>query len=78
MRVPFYDLRAQYLSLKEELDAAIARVCQRGELQLGEDCFRLEEEFARHIGTRHAVTVGSGTAALQLALLAVGVGPGDE
>jgi dTDP-4-amino-4,6-dideoxygalactose transaminase len=72
------DLGAEYRSLKPEIDAAIQRVLDSGNLVLGEELEAFEEAFARYCGARHAVGVGSGTAALQLALLACDLEPGAE
>jgi dTDP-4-amino-4,6-dideoxygalactose transaminase len=76
--IPFSDLRQQYLSLKDEIDASIQRVLNSGWFILGSEVQAFEEEFAAYVGAEHAVGVGSGTEALHLALLACGVGPGDE
>ena len=78
MKVPFVDLEAQYAATGAEVRAAIHRVMDRSDFILGEEVTLFEEEFARYIGTRHAVGVGSGLAALELALRAYGIGPGDE
>jgi dTDP-4-amino-4,6-dideoxygalactose transaminase len=78
MTVPMNDLRAQYLSIKDEVDEAIRKVLSNGVFEMGEELEAFEEEFARFCGVRHAVGVGSGTAALQVALLACGIGAGDE
>ena len=78
MKVPFVDLNAQYTTLAPEVAAAIQRTLERSDYILGEDVGLFEEEFARYIGARHAVGVGSGLAALELALRAYGIGPGDE
>ena len=78
MRVPMYDLRADYLSMQSAIDAAIRRVLESGTLTMGHEVRAFEEHFARYCGARHAVGVGSGTAAVQLALLACRAGPGDE
>ena len=78
MTVPMNDLRAQYLSIKDEVDEVIRRVLSNGSFEMGEELEAFEEEFARFCGGRHAIGVGSGTAALQVALLACGIGPGDE
>lgn len=77
-RVPFFDLKAQYHAIRDELDIAIARVLERGTFILGEEVTGFEQEFAAYCGVSHAVGVGSGTDALQLALRACGIGPGDE
>jgi dTDP-4-amino-4,6-dideoxygalactose transaminase len=76
--IPYLDLRAQYCALKPEIDAAVLKVLESGEFVLGGEVVRLEEEFADYCGVRFAVGVNSGTSALHLALLAAGVGPGDE
>jgi dTDP-4-amino-4,6-dideoxygalactose transaminase len=76
--VPGADLRAQYRSIKAGIDEAIRRVIESGEFERGPELDAFEEAFARFCGTRYAVAVGSGYAALFLALKAAGVGPGDE
>lgn len=78
MVVPMVDLRAEYCSLKGEIDEAIRRVIESGNFVMGEELERFEDEFARYCGVRYAVGVGSGTAALHLALLASGIGSDDE
>jgi len=76
--IPMLDLKAQYRSIKSEIDAAIAHVFETGQFVLGEEVAAFEREFAAYCGAAHGVAVNSGTSALQLALLAAGVGPGDE
>lgn len=76
--IPFVDLRAQYQSIKDEVDAAIARVLDSCQFALGEEVAAFEQEFAGYCGTRYGVALNSGTSALHLALLAAGVGPGDQ
>src|SRR5438105_714161 len=78
MEVPYFDLKAQYASLREELLAALDRVCRTASFVLGEEVARFEEEFAAYCGVRHCVGLNSGTSALHLALLAADVRPGDE
>ena len=78
MKVPFVDLHAQYATIAAEVQTAIQGVLERSDFILGEEVTLLEQEFARYIDTRHAVGVGSGLAALELALRAYGIGPGDE
>lgn len=78
MKVPFLDLRAAYLELKPEIDAAIARVLDSGYYILGPEVEAFEEEWARYCEAKHAIGVANGLDALHLALLAMGVGPGDE
>jgi dTDP-4-amino-4,6-dideoxygalactose transaminase len=76
--VPFIDLRGQYRDLKPEIDAAVLRVLESGQFALGPEVAEFEQEFAAYVGTRHAVAVNSGTSALHLALLALGIETGDE
>jgi dTDP-4-amino-4,6-dideoxygalactose transaminase len=76
--IPFVDLKAQYQSIKAEVDAAIASVLESSQFVLGEEVAILEEEFASYSGARYGIAVNSGTSALHLALLAAGIGPGDE
>jgi dTDP-4-amino-4,6-dideoxygalactose transaminase len=76
--VPYADLKAQYLSIKDEIDAAIARVVDTTSFILGSEVDAFEQEFAAYQQARHTIGVNSGTSALHLALLAAGVGPGDE
>lgn len=76
--IPFVDLKAQYLSIKDEIDAAIARVLESSQFVLGDEVAAFEEEFAAYCGARYGIAVNSGTSALHLALLAAGIGPGDE
>lgn len=78
MAVPFYDHALVYARRKADIDGAIARVLSSGRLDWGDEVPAFEDEFARFVGARHAVTVNSGTAALKIALLALGIGPGDE
>lgn len=78
MQVPLVDLKAQYHRIGAEMDAAIHRVVQNTSFIMGKEVRDFEEAFAAYCGARHCVGVSSGTAALHLALLAAGVGPGDE
>jgi dTDP-4-amino-4,6-dideoxygalactose transaminase len=78
IKVPFLDLKAQYQSIKPEIDAAISRVLESSQFVLGEEVAGFEREFAKYCGASECIAVNSGTSALQLALLAAGVGPGDE
>jgi len=77
-RVPIVDLDAQYRPLREEILSAITRVCDSQRFIMGPEVEALEEELARLIGVQHAVAVSSGTDALLLALMALGIKPGDE
>lgn len=78
LRIPFVDLEAQYKTLSREINAAIQGVLDRSDYVLGEEVRQFEEDFAKFIGTAHAVGVGSGLDALELALRAYGIGAGDE
>jgi dTDP-4-amino-4,6-dideoxygalactose transaminase len=76
--IPMVDLKAQYAAIKPEVDAAIQRVLEHTQFIQGPEVRAFEEAFARFVGAEAAVGVASGTAALHLALLACGIGPGDE
>jgi len=76
--IPFLDLRAQYETIKEEVLDAIRATVENCSFILGPDVAAFEEAFAAHVGARHCIGVNSGTSALHLALIAAGVGPGDE
>jgi len=78
MAVPFLDLRAPYVELKQEIDTAIARVLDSGWYILGPEVEAFESEFADHCEAGHAVGVANGLDALHLALRAMDVGAGDE
>ncbi|HTF56888.1 MAG TPA: DegT/DnrJ/EryC1/StrS family aminotransferase, partial [Planctomycetota bacterium] len=77
-RIPLVDLLASHRSLGSELPEAIARVLDSGRYIQGTETRRFEEAFARYCGTKEAIAVDSGTAALHLAFLACGLKPGDE
>ena len=74
MTIPFVDLKAQYNSVKSELDAAIQRVIDTTNFILGPEVEAFEQAFADYIGVKHAIGVSSGTDALRLALEALGIG----
>ncbi|MGR9250796.1 DegT/DnrJ/EryC1/StrS family aminotransferase [Rhizobium leguminosarum] len=76
--IPFLDIKAQYQSIKGEIDAAVLGVLASGQYVLGDEVARFEQEFADYCNVKHAIAVNTGTSALHLALLAAGVGPGDE
>ncbi|MBW2996312.1 DegT/DnrJ/EryC1/StrS family aminotransferase [Candidatus Woesearchaeota archaeon] len=78
MNIPFVDLKAQYLSIKGEIDSAIQNILDNSNFIMGEAVKRFEENLAEFCGCKHAVGVGSGSAALFLALKAYGIGEGDE
>jgi len=76
--VPFMDLKTQYHSIKPEIDAAISRILESSQFTLGAEVTAFEDEFSSFCNAEHGIAVNSGTSALHLALLASGVGPGDE
>ena len=78
MEIPLVDLKAQYGTVKDEVQQALAQALEGMELTLGPNVRAFEAEFALHCGVEHTVGVSSGTDALYLALRACGVGPGDE
>ena len=77
-QIPFLDLKASYLELKEELDAAYRRVMESGWYILGQEVEAFEQEFADYCGVKHCIGVGNGLEALHLILRAMEIGPGDE
>jgi len=78
VRVPLLDLQAQYRPLRDELLAAVTRVCDSQRFILGPEVEALERELESAIGVAHAVTMSSGTDAILATLMALGIGPGDE
>jgi dTDP-4-amino-4,6-dideoxygalactose transaminase len=76
--IPIVDLKAQYASIKDEISVAIQGVLDSCQFTLGSEVVALEKEFASYCNAKDAIGVNSGTSALHLALLAAGVGPGDE
>lgn len=76
--IPFLDLKAQYRSIQSEVEPAVRRVLESAQYILGPEVKAFEEEFAAFCGNQHCVALNSGTSALHLALLAAGIGRGDE
>jgi dTDP-4-amino-4,6-dideoxygalactose transaminase len=76
--IPLVDLKAQYISIKDEIDEAIRRVIDNTAFIGGSEVSSFEREYAEYCGARHAIGVSSGTEALRLALIACGVGEGHE
>ena len=76
--IPLVDLRAQYLDIKADIDAAIGRVFESGQFVLGDEVAGFEREFAAYSGAAEGIAVNTGTSALHLALIAAGVRAGDE
>jgi dTDP-4-amino-4,6-dideoxygalactose transaminase len=78
LKVPLVDLQAQYRPLRDEILSALTRVCDSQRFIMGPEIVALEDELARLLGIEHAVAVSSGTDALLLALMTLGIGSGDE
>ena len=76
--VPYFDLKAEYASLRDEILPALDRVCRNASFILGEEVERFEKQFASLCEVKHCIALNSGTSALHLGLLALGVQPGDE
>src|SRR5215510_1472663 len=78
LKVPLLDLQPQYAAIRADVLAAIERVCDSQHFIMGQEVERFEAEIAATIGVAHAVGVSSGTDALVVALMSLGIGPGDE
>jgi dTDP-4-amino-4,6-dideoxygalactose transaminase len=76
--IPFVDLKAQYLSIKDEIDSAVLNVLESTQFVLGKEVVELEKEFATYCSAEHGIAVNTGTSALHIAMLTAGIGPGDE
>jgi dTDP-4-amino-4,6-dideoxygalactose transaminase len=76
--IPFVDLKAQYLSIKKEVDAAILGILDTCQFTLGSEVAAFEKDFATYSQVKHGIAVNNGTSALHLALLAANIGEGDE
>jgi UDP-2-acetamido-2-deoxy-ribo-hexuluronate aminotransferase len=74
----FIDLKSQYQRLKADIDAGIQRVLDHGQYILGPEVAELEEKLAAYTGSKYCISVANGTDALQIAQMALGIGPGDE
>ena len=77
MKVPLLDLKPQYHTLKKELDEAILKVAESQYFILGPEVEKMEKAFCSYLNCKKAIGVSSGTDALLLALMGIGVGPGD-
>ena len=77
-KVPFVDLQQRYLEEREELLTCVERVLSKGHLVLTPEVAALEEKIAKYVGVRHCISLNSGTDALMMALMAAGIGRGDE
>ncbi|MEO1255876.1 MAG: DegT/DnrJ/EryC1/StrS family aminotransferase, partial [Bacteroidota bacterium] len=78
MNIPFVDLRAQYQSIKEEIDIAIQSVIDQTSFIGGKIISEFEYDFAKYIGVSHAIGTANGTDAIEIALKSLGIGAGDE
>ena len=74
----FIDLKSQYKTYKRDIDRAIHDVLDHGQFIMGPEVEKLEEKLAEFVGVTHCISVGSGTVSLEIALRALGIGPGDE
>jgi UDP-2-acetamido-2-deoxy-ribo-hexuluronate aminotransferase len=78
MSIPFIDLKSQYQALKPQIQARIDVVLEHGQYIMGPEVKELEGKLASYTGSKHCITVASGTEALLMSLMALGIGPGDE
>jgi UDP-2-acetamido-2-deoxy-ribo-hexuluronate aminotransferase len=78
MNIPFIDLKTQYQALKPKIQARINRVLEHGQYIMGPEVKELEDQLAAYTGTKHCITVASGTEALLISLMALGIKRGDE
>lgn len=76
--IPFIDLKSQYSAIKDRLDANIAAVLEHGQYVLGPEVARLESALADYVGAKHCISASSGTDTLMIAMMALGIGHGDE
>lgn len=76
--IPFIDLKAQYAVLRDEVNARIQRVLDHGQYIMGPEVKQLEDRLAEYVGVKHCITTSSGTDTLLIAMMALGIGPGDE
>ncbi len=78
MSIPFIDLKTQYEALKPQIQARINAVLEHGQYIMGPEVKELEEKLAAYVGVKHCITASSGTDTLLIAMMALGIGPGDE
>ncbi|MGB7522122.1 MAG: DegT/DnrJ/EryC1/StrS family aminotransferase, partial [Spirulinaceae cyanobacterium] len=78
MKIPILDIKPQYESIKEEIQAAVFRVLESGRFIMGPEVKQFEQEVAQYLGIKHAIGVNSGTGALVIGLKALGIGEGNE
>lgn len=77
-KIEFIDLKKQYAALKDDIDARIARVLAHGQYIMGPEVAELEKRLADYVGVEHCISASSGTDTLMIAMMALGIGPGDE
>ncbi len=77
-KIEFIDLKSQYKAIKESVDARIHKVLDHGQYILGPEVAEMEQKLAAYTGSRHCISCASGTEALLMSLMALGIGPGDE
>ncbi len=78
MNINLVDLKRQYLGIKDEIDSVISNVLTSAQFILGEECIEFEKEFSEFVGSKYALGVGNGSAALEMSMTALGIGEGDE
>src|SRR4051794_6634742 len=78
IKIPILDLKPAYDELRTELDAAYRRVAESGWVLMGKELESFENEYAASVGVKHCIGVANGLEALQMVLMARGIGPGDE
>lgn len=78
LTIPFIDLKTQYKSLKSQIDTSILKILEHGQFIMGPEVKESEEALKKFVGTKHALTCSNGSDALQMALMALGIGHGDE
>ena len=78
MIIPFIDLKTQYETLKTQIQKRINNVLEHGQYIMGPEVYELEKKLASYVGTTHCISVASGTDALLISLMAIGVSKGDE
>lgn len=78
VKIAFHDLQAQYAAMREEINARVQRVLDHGQYVMGPEVKELEDRLAAYVGVKHCIGASSGSDTLLIALMALGVGPGDE
>src|SRR4051812_1964790 len=76
--IPFMNLKAQYEALRPQIQERINRVLEHGQYIMGPEVIELEERLAAYVGVKHCITASSGTDTLLIAMMALGIAPGDE